>query len=119
MTDTRKIAAEYRLSHWTQVIRKQKESGQSIKEFCETTGFHQNSFFYWQRKLRDAVCGELLPVNQEVPSGWAFAQCVEADTGRKASQKLPIEIGNFRIVADIDTDCELLAKVCKVLATLC
>jgi transposase-like protein len=121
MTDTRKIAAEYRLSHWAQIIRRQKESGESIKEFCEASGFHQNSFFYWQRKLRDAVCSELLPTKQAAPDGWAIVRAVgacDADDP-KTSRKLPIEIGNFRVLADMDTDSELLAKVCKVLVTLC
>jgi transposase-like protein len=121
MTDTRKIAAEYRLSHWAQIIRRQKESGRSIKEFCETAGFHQNSFFYWQRKLRDAVRGELLPTRQAAPDGWAIARAVGARDAddKQTSQKLPIEIGHYRVLVGMDTDSELLVKVCKVLVALC
>ena len=57
--NTREIAEEYRLSHWAGVVRERQESGLSIKAFCEKAGFHQNIYFYWQRKLREAAaCGE-------------------------------------------------------------
>ena len=35
--NTQKVAEEYRLSQWAQVIQAQQESGQSIKDFCEAT----------------------------------------------------------------------------------
>jgi hypothetical protein len=57
--DTRTIAAEYRLSHWAGIMREREESGLSIKAFCENAGFHENIYFYWQRKLREATCEEL------------------------------------------------------------
>jgi putative transposase len=120
MTDTRKITAEYRLFHWAQVIREQKGSGQSIKAFCKAAGFHPNNFFYWQRKLREAACEELLPATQNTPKGWILAHTVEMKEMKEdAPQTLPIEIGNFRVLARTETESELLAKVCKVLATLC
>jgi putative transposase len=71
--DTQKVTAEYRLLHWMKVIQEQQNSGQSIKEFCESTGISRNAFFYWQRKLRKAACAELAklekPVNY-IPEGW-------------------------------------------------
>jgi hypothetical protein len=40
--DTQKVTAEYRLLHWMKVIQEQQNSGQSIKEFCESTGISRN-----------------------------------------------------------------------------
>jgi len=57
--NTRQIAAEYRLSHWASIMRDRQESGLSIKAYCERAGFHKNSYFYWQRKLRTAACEQL------------------------------------------------------------
>jgi len=62
--NTREIAAEYRLAHWVAIIRERNESGKSIKAYCESIGLHQNVYFYWQRKLREAACRELLPMAQ-------------------------------------------------------
>jgi len=57
--NTRQIAAEYRLSHWTGIVKDRQESGLSIKAYCERAGFHENIYFYWQRKLRAAACEQL------------------------------------------------------------
>jgi len=54
--NTRKIAAEYRLTQWAGIIRERQESGLNVKAFCEAKGFHENIYFYWQRKLREAAC---------------------------------------------------------------
>lgn len=44
---TREIASEYRLAHWSQVMRERRESGLSIKAFCQASGFHPNVYYYW------------------------------------------------------------------------
>jgi putative transposase len=113
MINTREIAAEYRLEHWAGVIRERSESGLTIKAFCESAGLHPNSYFYWQRKLREAACREpagALPL----PSGWTAA----VPSQMCAPMTLPIEIGKCRVIADQNTDEGLLAKVCRVLASL-
>ena len=62
--NTRKIAAEYRLAHWTQIMRRKKESGLSAKAFCENEGIHENVYYYWQQKLREAM--RRPPLNRQV-----------------------------------------------------
>jgi len=120
--DTRAIAKEYRSMHWTKIMREHKESGQSIKEFCASIGIAQNVFYYWQRKLREAACQELLPVLQEkakkeiIPNGWAV--CSVADnpsTGGAVS----IEIGKSKVTAGVDVNLELLKNVCRALMSIC
>lgn len=62
--DTRKVAAEYRLSQWMRVIKEQQCSGQNIKDFCLEKGISKNAYFYWQRKLRKAACAELVKLKE-------------------------------------------------------
>jgi putative transposase len=112
--DTRKIAGQYRLTQWSEVIRRRTESGLNVRGFCDREGIRENTYYYWQRKLREAACGETgaaLPA----PGGWAAV--VPAGTAG-VSGTLPIEIGKCRVLADRDTDERLLAKVCCVLASL-
>ena len=54
--DTQRVAREIRLSQWAQMMQGRMENGQSIKEFCRAVGVSRNTYFYWQRKLRQAVC---------------------------------------------------------------
>jgi len=125
--NTRNIASEYRLSHWADILRERSVSGMSVKEFCKKAGFHENSYYYWQRKLREATCDKLVAraqgQNEEassetalVPSGWAV--CKTAKPADK-DNVVAIEIGGFRILAKMDTDSELLTKVCRTLRSLC
>jgi putative transposase len=118
MINTREIAAECRLTHWADIVKERAESGLTAKAFCESSGLHPNTYFYWQRKLREAACGEkAVSAALPTPGGWAAA--VPAGT-RTAGvfQTLPIEIGKCRVIVSGDTDERLLAKVCRVLASL-
>jgi hypothetical protein len=60
--NTRYIAEEYRLSHWAGIVQERKDSGLSVKAYCESAGFHENRYYYWQKKLREAACVELAKI---------------------------------------------------------
>jgi len=122
--NTRKIAAEYRLSHWAQIIQNRKTSGMSVTEYCKTENFHPNIYYYWQRKLREATCRELSiqtknadieKKNTLVPKGWAICETVKETNPEKI---LPIEINGCRVLVENDTDIDLIKKVCRILVTL-
>jgi len=126
MMNTRYIAAELRLSHWAEIMRERKESGLSIKAFCESRGFHTNVYFYWQRKLRAVACKELLQPHQAAdsqvpavqPSGWALCEEAPAEL-EQADDAVIIEIGKCRLRVDADTSPALLERTCRVLMSLC
>ncbi|MDD2504171.1 MAG: IS66 family insertion sequence element accessory protein TnpB [Clostridia bacterium] len=114
--DTRKVAAEYRLSQWVHVIQEQKCSGQKIKDFCQEKGISQNAYFYWQRKLRKAACVELTKLEESlncVPGGW-----MQLTPMGQMKSTIDIEVGGCRVTVNTGTDPELLKKVCGILRTL-
>ena len=118
--DTREVAAEYRLGQWAQMIQARAQSRQSIKDHCASTGISRNAYFYWQRKLREAACTELVAKEREcdnsvIPSGWARIETSE-DVRPKAA--VSIEINGCSVKATSETDPDLLAKVCRVLKAL-
>lgn len=120
MVNTREIAAEYRLSHWAQIMQERTGSGLSIRAFCKQNGISNNTYFYWQRKLRTAACTELATAQSVsekslVPNGWTV--CTEEPTPEKKA--LTIEVGGCRIFVEPGVDPELLSKVCRTLRSLC
>jgi len=121
MVNTRKIAEEYRLTHWAQVMQERVESGLSIRDYCKRIGVCQNTYYYWQRRVRQAAC-DLLPTVQteitkpSVPAGWAVAEPAKEPAHDRA---VIIEVGSYRVKAAADTDMELLAKICRMLVSLC
>lgn len=105
-------------------MQDRKVSGLRIKEYCKDVGIRESVYFYWQRKLREAACQELIatPIKQSakpeeliVPNGWAVCE----SPGTTDSEKpLCIEIGDSRVLVNKDVDTELLTKVCHVLIAL-
>ena len=138
MINMREVASEYRLSNWAGVIRERNASGMSIKAYCESIGIRPNVYFYWQRKLREAACKELLPAaltdadiskarnnsieqTQSMPRqapGWAVCEIAVPST-TPVTREVIIEIGKSRVSASVGTDLEHLSNICRMLMSLC
>ena len=118
------VASEYRLSHWAGVIKERNTSGLSIKAYCESIGVRPNVYFYWQRKLREAACQELLPMpatngaHQPTPNGWAVC-AVTQPPATAETNTITIEIGKSRVTAGTGVNLEHLSNVCRMLMLLC
>ena len=125
--NTREIAGEYRLSHWAGIMRERKESGQSIRAYCRQTGMHENVYYYWQKKLREATCEELTtarcPEDQRGlrVSGFAEVRLAEANAARSLEEagELRIEISGIRIAAGSGYPPEALARMLRELMRPC
>jgi transposase-like protein len=119
--NTRETAAEYRLTHWAQVMHDRTNKGLTIREYCESVGIHQNTYFYWQHKLREAASSGIQAATtlsgeeSLAPKGWATL-CVS--TGTAELQALVVEVSECRITVYADTNPELLTKVCRALKAL-
>lgn len=57
---TKKLTADLRLAHWAQVMRERTESGLNVKTYCERAGLHTNTYFYWQKKLREVASEQFM-----------------------------------------------------------
>jgi len=125
--NTRELTAEGRLAHWAQVLRERAASGETVKDFCLTRGITRNTYFYWQRKLREAVSAQIAGSGTEtgmVPSGFTevklsgFADRLSTlDTSGGGS--LCVEIDGMRITADRAYPPAQLAELLKWMKPLC
>jgi putative transposase len=118
--NTRHIAADYRLTHWAQIMRDRAEKRLSIRLYCEQAEIHENTYFYWQRKLRDAACSGIQTtaapdMKSLVPKGWTALSVKEEPL---QAQGLTVEVSGCRIRVLADTDPMLLVKVCRALKAL-
>ena len=77
MINTRILAAEYRLTHWAEIMRERNASGLSIRSYCKSIGIHENVYYYWQKKLREVTSEQLSSLPMEtmqtklIPAGFA------------------------------------------------
>jgi transposase-like protein len=37
--------------YWEEVVRRWKESGRSVREYCRAEGLRESAFFFWRREL--------------------------------------------------------------------
>jgi hypothetical protein len=128
--DTREIASEYRLTHWAGLLRERRESGESIRSFCEKKGFHENIFYYWQKKLREATIGELrktnesaMPPSREAP-GFIEVKVpggveLQSYTERNCGNTIRVEAGGLRITAESGYPVEQLAVLLARIVRSC
>jgi len=118
--DTQKIVTQFRLSGWGEEVKERIAGRQTVKAFCEGKGISKATYYYRQKKVREAACTELLEKQNckagLVPNGWT--QLAEPKLAAAAESALTIEIGGCHIKVTASTDSELLTKVCRVLRSL-
>ena len=124
--DTQSLTEEYRLSEWSRMVRERNESGLSIKAYCASIGLPENTYFYRQRKVKEAAAKTLsleiknsLKSNKtdDVPSGWAICR-EENQIEPINTTPILIEIGKCRITVTTDADQNTLYQVCRTLCKI-
>ena len=114
--NTQEIVADYRMSEWMQIIKERQNSDQTIKSFCEERGITESSYFYWQRKLRKAVCRGLTTLKEaenSTPGNW-----IQLSPTREIRDTLAVEVAGCHVMVDARTNPELLKMVCRTLRAL-
>ena len=123
--NTKEVATENRLTHWSGIMRERQDSGMSIKSFCKASGFSTNTYHYWQKKLREAACRESapqteVPDNPTTPIGWAeLTGTRDGGEAEFKSSAITIEAGKLKIRVEENFNAETLKKICEMLVTLC
>ena len=102
MKNTREIAKEYRLSHWAGIMQERSQSGLSVKAFCRKMGICGNTYFYWQRKLREAACEQFVLPQEAAPRFTEVKLSVPQISHPETTEfgQIRIEVGAVKITAD-------------------
>jgi hypothetical protein len=114
--NTSRVTSEYRAAQWMQILQERQTSGYTIKDFCKDRGISRDAYFYWQHKLRNAVCNGLSKTGEiqtAAPRGW-----LQLSDANETKPTLEIDISGCRITVDLKTDPELLKNVCRILRTM-
>jgi transposase-like protein len=125
--NTRAIAEEYRLAHWAQVMQERQEKGLDIKTYCKITGIHQNTYYYWQRKLREAACNELNKTQSNTtslqPTGFTEIRLAESETIPSSIDvrqgQIQVNVVDISVTADCGYPIEMLAALIQRLRMSC
>ena len=104
------LVTSVRNQGWAAMIRDQKQSGLTIKEWCFRNHISEHCFYYRQQKLREAALvgsenrfAELLPPQQP------------ASHLDNHNSTACIEYGNLRVSMSNDISEELLIRIFRVI----
>jgi len=130
--NSREVATQYRMAKWALIIQDCKASGESVKEYCQSRGLSRDSYFSWQRKLREATCEQLVAFQSEtapqglIPSGFTEVKLRPNHEPSPKSQRqtalnesLHIEISSVKLRAGASYPAEKLAYLLKELVKPC
>ena len=93
------------IEQFRQLHEEWKQSGLSVQQYCENTGFKESRFYYWRSKLKEeslpTACGSFIPVKMSGKSSVYSA--------RSASAKALCEIEDptgvvVRVTSDMTLD---------------
>jgi hypothetical protein len=62
-----------RQSRWQEIVRKQRQSGQSVRAYCREAGIEESAFYWWRRELarRSQQRSDRTPPGRGTPQGKA------------------------------------------------
>lgn len=111
--NTKNTKRQYLLQTWAPIIRDCKNSGMTVKSWCEEHDINEKRFYYWQRRVRE----ELLPVVAENTTATpTFVQVPEVKpTDSSFKPDMVLHYGNLRVELANSASPELLSNVMKVI----
>jgi transposase-like protein len=122
--DTRQLTHEVRMRHWAEVLRRRRESGQTVRGFCRAEDICEKTYYYWQRQLRQAA-GEALAGQGEnqtphaLPTAPVFAALPAPKVRSRATGVVRIEVGGAVVEIGPEVDTALVMTILRTLSGQC
>lgn len=61
------VSANQRLVEWSERIASCRNSGISVRQWCQEHEIHEKTYYYWQRRVFDVITEQEKPYFAEVP----------------------------------------------------
>lgn len=103
------VKQEFQLQEWSGMLREQKESGLSVKQWCQERGLAEHIYYYRLRKLRQAACTAL---EQAQPLQLAEVPLAQKQENCCAKLRLTTKAGTLEIM---DADRSVLDQVLQAM----
>ena len=112
-----KEAKELRLAQWAGIIKEQKQSGLTVKAWCNQNGITKDAYYYWQQKLRKQVYETIKPqesIFAPVPNEVLLEQATIPE--QKGSSSITLRKGKVTVeIADCTMYSDIVALIREVI----
>lgn len=125
--DVQKATHEIRLQQWISIIKECRSSGKSVKSWCEEKGISEKSYFYWQRRAREAACQELTAyqekqVTKTEPSSTStpvFAECRIPEENHASEAAVTIHLNGAVVEIHHGAEASVVERILHALRAPC
>lgn len=114
----KKISHEMNLKKWTEIVEECRNSGQTAVKWCDENNVNIKTYYYWQRKVCNAVCNELAVTNNNIEQSPAFAEVMIS--GIRASEvAITLNLNNISLQIHNGADESVIAHTLRILKSIC
>lgn len=88
-----------RRSHWQEIVRGQRQSGQSVRAYCRQAGIEESAFYWWRRELarRSGKHSDGFPSGRKAPRSRSVRSAARSTSGAMAEAGfLPVQVAAVR-----------------------
>jgi len=115
------MAKEVRLSQWSEVMRARRESGETVRSFCQTNGIDEKKYYYWQRRLRETACEVMSERRDQMMSlapAPAFAEIPLSSNETSQESMVVVRIGRYSVEIQSGADEGTVERVLRAVSHL-
>jgi putative transposase len=118
------MTQDLRLGYWADLLRQRRESGKTIRSFCRENGINEKTWYYWQRRLREAAGERMLAQSGDsAPDVPMFAELPmlpePASASGSTNAAIRIQLGRAVVEFQNGADKNLAASILRALLKQC
>ena len=114
----KKISHEMNLKRWSQIVEECRSSGQTAVKWCAENNINIKTYYYWQRKVCNAVCNELAITNNNIEKSPAFAEVMLPGI-RSSEVAITLNLNNISLKIHNGADESVIAQTLRILKSIC
>ena len=116
LMNMKKISHEMNLKKWTGIVEECRNSGQTAVKWCDENNINIKTYYYWQRKICNAVCKELAVANN-VENTPTFAEVMIPGI-RSSEVAITLNFNNISLQIHNGADEAVIAQTLRILRSI-
>lgn len=123
MDAVKQKSREVKLRQWAEIVTICRNSGITIRSWCDENGVNEKQYYYWQRKLREMALANIedhAPVVPASTPNQRFAKVdniVSSPVGK--TPHTAIDIGGIKVEVYADANPDVIEASLKAVLALC
>ena len=115
MNEIAVVKSQIQLENWTEMVRNCRTSGLTVEQWCRENGIGRKTYYYRQRKVRQAALAELKATTQTT----VFGKLDLPPQNATPQQAITVHLSYASIDVAAGTDEQTIRAVLRALKSTC